>query len=397
MGGMNRKPPRTRIVDVLYQIYLWMAGHGWVAAEGLFKQVVFRSALAIMAGFLIVLLGGAPVIRWLIRTKVGDRPEFFNATLNELTKNKANTPTMGGIIIIGAILVSSLLFADVMNFYVRMALFCMVYLAGLGAIDDWLKLTTARRTPGSRDGLFAWEKMVFQVGLGVLLALFIYYHPAGPRGVGHAAELQAAVAHKLNWPFFRDLVLPAWLFSVLTVTVITGTSNAVNLTDGMDGLAAGCMAIVSFAFLALAYVTGDWRWAEQLHFNNVMGTGELAVVCGAITGACLGFLWYNCNPAQVFMGDTGSLALGGTIGYVAIVIRQEPMLLLIGGIFVLEAMSVMMQVSYFRMTGGKRIFRCSPIHHHFHLGGWSEQQVVVRFWLISALCAAFGLATVKLR
>jgi phospho-N-acetylmuramoyl-pentapeptide-transferase len=154
---------------------------------------------------------------------------------------------------------------------------------------------------------------------------------------------------------------------------------------------------VAFAFLALAYVTGDYRWAPLLHFTWVQHSGELAIVCGAITGACLGFLWYNCNPAQVFMGDTGSLALGGVIGYVAIVIRQEPMLLLIGGIFVIEASSVIMQVGYFRATGGKRIFLCSPIHHHFHLKGWSEQQVVVRFWLISALCAAFGLATVKLR
>jgi phospho-N-acetylmuramoyl-pentapeptide-transferase len=205
-------------------------------------------------------------------------------------------------------------------------------------------------------------------------------------------------AHRLNWPFLPDtIVLAQWLFWGLTVVVITGSSNAVNLTDGMDGLASGCMAIVSFAFLALAYVTGDYRWSHQLNFNWIPQTGELAIVCGAMTGACLGFLWYNCNPAQVFMGDTGSLALGGVIGYVAIVIRQEPMLLLVGGIFVLEASSVMMQVTYFRMTGGKRIFLCSPIHHHFHLKGWSEQQVVVRFWLISALCAAGGLATVKLR
>jgi phospho-N-acetylmuramoyl-pentapeptide-transferase len=270
-----------------------------------------------------------------------------------------------------------------------------VWLAGLGAVDDWLKLTTARRTPGSRDGLLAWEKLVFQIGLGVLLAIFIYHFPANAQKY---TEVSPANAHLLNWPFLpSSWVLPAWFFAILTVVVIAGTSNAVNLTDGMDGLAAGCMAIVSFAFLALAYVTGDYRWAKQLNFNWIQQTGELAIVCGAMTGACLGFLWYNCNPAQVFMGDTGSLALGGVIGYVAIVIRQEPMLLLVGGVFVMELVSVVMQVSYFRMTGGKRIFLCSPIHHHFHLKGWSEQQVVVRFWLISALCAAFGLATVKLR
>jgi phospho-N-acetylmuramoyl-pentapeptide-transferase len=363
---------------VLYWLYrLW--AHNLTGDTA----VLLRAAAAIMLSFLLVLLFGGKVIRWLMKQKVGDRPEFHNVTLNELTKNKKNTPTMGGIMIVGAVLVSTLLFADMANFYVRMALFCMIYLAALGAVDDWLKLTTARRSPGSRDGLLAWEKLVFQIGLGVVLAIFIYKHNP------------AENAHLLNWPMIRNYALPAWGFSVLAVIVITGTSNAVNLTDGMDGLACGCMAIMAFAFLALADVTGDRRFAEFLALNQVDGSSELAIVCGAITGASLGFLWYNCNPAQVFMGDTGSLALGGTIGYVAIVIRQEPMLLLVGGIFVVEAMSVMMQVSYFRMTGGKRIFLCSPIHHHFHLKGWSEQQVVVRFWLISPLCADFALATIK--
>ena len=379
---------------MLLALYKYMVLHGYAAQDGMFGVIIFRATIAILFSFVMVILCGGKTIRWLMKQKVGDMPEFYNATLNELTKNKKNTPTMGGIIIIGAILVSVLIFADLMNFYVRMAMFCMVYLACLGAVDDWLKLTAARRTPGSREGLFAYEKLLFQVGLGVLLAIFIYYH--GSSSVSSLEGL-ASSAHKANWPFFRDLTLPAWFFIVLTVIVITGSSNAVNLTDGMDGLAAGCMAVVAFAFLALSYVTGVENTAKYLHFQWVPYTGELAVVCGAITGACLGFLWFNCNPAQVFMGDTGSLAMGGVIGYVAIVIRQEPMLLLIGGIFVLEALSVIMQVSYFRMTGGKRIFLCSPIHHHFHLKGWSEQQVVVRFWLISVLCAAFGLATVKLR
>jgi len=428
---------------VLYVLYLWISSpaHGWVRDIQIIHSPIFRAALTIMLSFLLVLAGGSPVIRWLITQKIGDRPESHNVTLNELTKNKTNTPTMGGILIIGAIFVSIILFSDITNFYVQMSLLCLIYLAALGAVDDWLKLTTARRTPGSRDGLLAWEKLVFQIGLGVILAVFIYHHPANlhrgsfvtasPRSGGATPVLatpsgstaaapaltgampaspvaevvvprssyvdQAPEAHKLNWPFFRDVTMPLWPFVFLTVLVITGTSNAVNLTDGMDGLAAGCMAIVSFAFLILAYITGDGRWSQALQFTWVQHSGELAVVCGALTGACLGFLWFNCNPAQVFMGDTGSLALGGTMGYVAIVIRQEPMLLLVGGIFVIEALSVITQVSYFRMTGGKRIFLCSPIHHHFHLKGWSEQQVVVRFWLISALCAAFGLATVKLR
>ena len=386
---------------MFYWLYQWIAAHGWISWIQPGEMVIFRAAMAIGCGFFFVLLTGSRGIRWLLKQKIGDRPEFHNATLNELTKHKGNIPTMGGIIILGAIFFSILMLANLRNFYVDMAVVCMVWLGGLGAVDDWLKLTTARRTPGSRDGLMAWEKLVFQVGLGVLLAIFIYHFPtkAPVLMTGTSPVPQTDIpAHYLNWPFLpATFILPAWLFWILTVIVVTGSSNAVNLTDGMDGLAAGCMAIVSFAFLALAYVTGDYRWAGTLHFNFVKDTGELAIVCGAMTGACLGFLWYNCNPAQVFMGDTGSLALGGVIGYVAIVIRQEPMLLLVGGIFVLEASSVMMQVTYFRFTGGKRIFLCSPIHHHFHLKGWSEQQVVVRFWLISALCAAFGLATVKLR
>ncbi len=377
-------------------MFYWLFQHFTGRSD---EFVLVRAASSIMCGFLIVLLAGNRVIRWLLRQKVGDRPEFYNATLNELTKHKGNTPTMGGIMIIGAILVTVGLLGNLANFYVDMALFSLVFLGVLGGVDDWLKLTAARRNPGSREGLFAWEKLVFQLGLGVLLAVFIYRHPERMQAASSFVESTSQHAHMLNWPLMpTDLILPAWLFAILTVLVVTGSSNAVNLTDGMDGLAAGCMAIVAFAFMALAYVTGDHRWAiDILHLNWIQDTGELAIVCGAITGACLGFLWYNCNPAQVFMGDTGSLALGGVIGYVAIVIRQEPMLLLIGGIFVLEATSVMMQVTYFRMTGGKRIFLCSPIHHHFHLKGWSEQQVVVRFWLISALCAAFGLAMVKVR
>jgi phospho-N-acetylmuramoyl-pentapeptide-transferase len=385
---------------LFYWLYQFFAAHRWLSLQPA-EMVLFRAALAIGCGFFIVILTGNRAIRWLLKQKVGDRPEFHNATLNELTKHKGNTPTMGGIIILGAIFLTILLLANLRNFYVGMAVVCMVWLGALGAVDDWLKLTTARRTPGSRDGLMAWEKLVFQVGLGVLLAIFIYHFPTKAPVLmegSHPATQPTVSAHFLNWPLLpATIILPAGLFWILTVIVITGSSNAVNLTDGMDGLAAGCMAIVSFAFLALAYVTGDFRWSHALNFNFVKDTGELAIVCGAMTGACLGFLWYNCNPAQVFMGDTGSLALGGVIGYVAIVIRQEPMLLLVGGIFVMEATSVMMQVTYFRFTGGKRIFLCSPIHHHFHLKGWSEQQVVVRFWLISALCAAFGLATVKLR
>jgi phospho-N-acetylmuramoyl-pentapeptide-transferase len=179
--------------------------------------------------------------------------------------------------------------------------------------------------------------------------------------------------------------------------VVTGTSNAVNLTDGMDGLASGCVAICSLVFMVLAYVVGDETAARKLLIPHVPQSGELAVICGAILGACAGFLWYNCHPARVFMGDTGSLPLGGAIGYVAVVLRQELMLFIVGGVFVIEAVSVILQVGYFKSTGGKRMFRCAPLHHHYHLSGWTETQTVTRFWLAAAMFAVFALATVKLR
>jgi phospho-N-acetylmuramoyl-pentapeptide-transferase len=246
---------------------------------------------------------------------------------------------------------------------------------------------------------------VFQVGLGVLLAIFIYHFPTKVQDQLEGGPTTQAVytGHLLNWPFLpATIILPAWIFWILTVVVITGSSNAVNLTDGMDGLAAGCMTIVSFAFLALAYVTGDYRWSNLLHFNFVKDTGELAIVCGAMTGACLGFLWYNCNPAQVFMGDTGSLALGGLLAYIAVVIRQELLLLIMSGVFLLEIGSVVLQVGYFKYTRirtgtGKRIFKTAPLHHHLHLSGWTEQQVVSRFWIVSSILVVIALTLVKLR
>jgi len=193
------------------------------------------------------------------------------------------------------------------------------------------------------------------------------------------------------------IYLGPWAFGILAVLVISGSSNAVNLTDGMDGLASGIMVVVSFAFMVLCFIVGSEVWAGPLLMPYIPESGELAVVAGAMCGACLGFLWFNCHPAQVFMGDTGSLPLGGLIGYIAVVTRQEVLLAIVGGVLVMEVLSVVLQVSYFKLTGGSRLFRCTPIHHHFHLGGWGEQQVVVRFWLITALLAAVALATVKLR
>jgi phospho-N-acetylmuramoyl-pentapeptide-transferase len=261
-------------------------------------------------------------------------------------------------------------------------------------VDDWKKLSAARHGEG-RDGLKTYQKLLFQVGLGMMLAIFIYRH-------GDASQAtESNYFNVLSLPLVRfdpatAIVLPFGVFIAIGALVISATSNAVNLTDGMDGLAGGCMVVCAMAFLVLTEIGGKEDWAAYLLVPHVPGADELSIVCGALMGACLGFLWYNCYPAQVFMGDTGSLPLGGVLGYVAIVLRQEYILLIVGGIFVIEALSVMIQVGYYKKRG-KRVFRMAPIHHHFHLGGWQESQVVVRFWLASVLFAILALVTVKLR
>ncbi|NJL31647.1 MAG: phospho-N-acetylmuramoyl-pentapeptide-transferase [Phycisphaerales bacterium] len=316
---------------------------------------------------------------------------------------------MGGVLIVGAIFVCTVLLADVTNFYIIMALICMVWLGAMGAADDWLKLTSARRKSGTREGLFFHEKLLLQLGLAVVLGLFIHHHGATKlqEDLWHFNKM----SHALTLPFLKTwqrqgevwvpsdflIVLSAWQFVLLSVLVIVGSSNAVNLTDGQDGLASGIMTIVAFAFMILALIAGFSDWSKFLLVPYIPLSDELAIVAGAMVGACLGFLWFNCHPAQVFMGDTGSLALGGLIGYIAVVIRQEFLLLIIGGVFVAEALSVMIQISYFKATGGKRFFRCAPIHHHFHMGGWTENKVVVRFWITTMVLAALALATIKLR
>jgi phospho-N-acetylmuramoyl-pentapeptide-transferase len=352
----------------------------------------FQALLATLLTFLGVLALGRPTIGWLVRKRIGDNPDFDDADFNEMMKDKRNTPTMGGLLIVLAIAGITLLFADIRNFYVQMGLVCLLWLGAVGAVDDWLKLTSMRRQSG-RQGLHGKEKLAFQIGLALLLGYFVYRH---------GSRLDAATG--LYLPFVKGfrVDLPLWAFLVVAVATIVGSSNAVNLTDGLDGLAAGCMAIVGVAFLALTLIISDERLSAYLLFHHIRQVGQLGVLCGGIVGASLGFLWFNAHPAKVFMGDTGSLALGGLIGFIALVIRQELMLFLIGGVFVAEAVSVMLQVGWFkwtkRRTGtGRRIFLMAPLHHHFQKKGWSETQVVVRFWLIGAMLAVLALATVKLR
>lgn len=374
-------------------------------------QLTFRALAAAAIAFFTVMVLGKPVIRWLRRKKIGDAGLADTALLQDVSKSKANVPTMGGILICGAIFGSTALLADITNFYVVLGLIVLVWLAALGSIDDWLKLTAASRPGGSRQGLYAWEKLIFQLGLGVLVGWFVF-------SKGNAPGVENHMAHVLSLPFqaaytrvtgsitmtpSETLVyLPLIPFVIFAVLMIAGMSNAVNITDGMDGLAAGTTTIVSLGLVVLTYIAGKDTIAQFLLMPYVVDSDEVIVIAAAITGACLGFLWWNCSPAQVFMGDTGSLALGGLLGYIAVVIRQEALLLIMSGVFLMEIASVVLQVGYFKYTRkrtgvGQRLFKVAPIHHHFHILGWTEQTVVARFWIITSILVIAALALVKLR
>lgn len=369
--------------------YPWFDAHG-MGFMRLFRFTTFQIAAAIFLSFAICMVLGPKLIAWLRAKKIGDISKFDQAQVDALMEGKRGTPTMGGLLIIAAIFCSTLLLADISNFYVQMAMVCLLWLGVVGMADDWLKLTAAHRGTG-RQGLLSAEKLLFQIGLGLVLSYFTFrYGQETP--------------HELYLPFLKDFSLPLGMvaFVLIGTVVLTGSSNAVNLTDGLDGLAAGTMAIVSFSFCLLALIVGNPDWATPLLIPYVPASEHMAIIAGAMGGACLGFLWFNCNPARMFMGDTGSLAMGGLIGYIALVVRQEIMLFMIGGIFVVEALSVMIQVSYFKYTRirygeGRRVFLMSPLHHHFQRKGWSETQVVVRFWLIAAMLAAMALVTLKIR
>ena len=357
------------------------------------QNVMFRSMAALLTSFLLALLLAPKIIRFLLRKKIGDKPEFHNATLNELTRDKANTPTMGGVIIIFATLAATLLWAKLDNPFIQKATVIILWFGAIGAADDWLKLTSQIRHR-SRNGLKPWEKFLFQIGGSVLIASFLYTDFANiPDG------------RQLWLPFYKHgLPLANTVFIIIAILYITATSNAVNFADGMDGLAAGLVGIVSLVLGILCYVASETMsqnstatWAGYLLLPYISEASELSTFYAAILGSVLGFLWYNCHPAQVFMGDTGSLPLGAAMGYGALVTRNEILLIVIGGVFVMELVSVILQVGYFKLSGGKRIFRMAPIHHHFQLIGWSEPQIVIRFWLLAVAFAALALVTIKIR
>jgi phospho-N-acetylmuramoyl-pentapeptide-transferase len=351
-----------------------------------FQYVTFRTAAASLTALLMCLLFGPWLIARLQRFHLGQQIRTDGPSSHQ---NKAGTPTMGGILILVGILVPTILWANLENLYIWIAVIATLLFGLVGFLDDYLKIVRKRSL-----GLSGRKKLIYQalIGLGVCMAL------------NYLAGL-GLYSTKLSVPFFKNFtpemniwhvgpfLLPLTLFVLL---IIVGSSNAVNLTDGLDGLASGCVIIAAAALTVLCYVSGHARFAEYLDLIKNPYAAELTIFCGAIVGATLGFLWYNAHPAQIFMGDVGSLSLGGAIGTVAVLIKQELLLPMIGGVFVLEALSVILQVISFRFTG-KRIFRMAPIHHHFELAGWDENQVVIRFWIAAIVFALFSLSTLKLR
>ncbi len=349
-----------------------------------FEYSTFRGLAAALTAFLISFLFGKSVIRKLISLKFG-QPVRTREEVNLLFEThgrKKGTPTMGGVLIIVSVVVAALMWAKPTNPPVWLAIFTIVYLGALGFVDDYLKVIKK-----NSKGVSGRIKLLAQFALAAVVVLLFFY---GPRNAMFTAQLFVPF---LKRPLVENMGIFAFLFYGL---VIVGCSNAVNLTDGLDGLAAGCTVTVAGAYAVLAFASSNIRVAEYLQIPFFPGSGELTVLCSAMVGAGLGFLWFNAHPAQVFMGDTGSLAIGGFIAVISICCKQELLLTLIGGVFVMEAVSVIIQVASFKLTG-KRVFAMSPLHHHFELIGWKETTVVVRFWIISIICAVFGLATLKLR
>lgn len=344
-----------------------------------FKYITFRAAMAALTALLISLIFGPSIIRWLKRLSFGQyiRKEHVES-LYDLTKHKQGTPTMGGVLIIVSIALSTALWSDMLNTYVLVTLGAFLFLGVIGFADDYIKVVKKRNL-----GLRPNAKFLSQVFLALIIATFVISYTSIPT--------------TLNLPFLKFFSAELGLFYLaFVIIVITGASNAVNLTDGLDGLAIGCVIIAALAYSVLAYITGNFKIADYLNVFYLHGAGELSVFCAAMVGAGLGFLWFNSYPATVFMGDTGSLALGGGLGVVAIFIKKELLLFLVGGIFVIEAASVLLQVVWFKTTK-KRLFLMSPIHHHFQLLGWPESKITTRFWIVAIILALLSLATLKLQ
>ncbi len=356
----------------------------WFSPVRVFQYTTFRAIFAALTALLICILTGPWLIRRLTVLKCGQpiRGEEDLRALAQRHGKKKGCPTMGGILIIWAVVISVVLWARLSSQLVLLSLATLIWLGLVGFMDDYEKVR-AQRSAGMRAKI----KLLYQIGLGVFVGGYLLLDPEGTQ-----------TARTLMIPFVKTPIINdmGWWTLLWAVLVIVGSSNAVNLTDGLDGLATGCTLTVALTYAIMAFVAGHAGLSEYLQVPHVAGAGELLVVCATLAGASLGFLWYNCHPAQVFMGDTGSLAIGGLIGAIAVMIKQELVLLIVGGIFVMEAGSVILQVLSFKLRG-KRIFAMAPIHHHFELRGWSETQVTTRFWVLSIIFALLGLSTLKLR
>ncbi|KND17611.1 phospho-N-acetylmuramoyl-pentapeptide-transferase [Pannonibacter phragmitetus] len=352
---------------------------GQVSALNVFKYITFRTGGAIMTALFFVFLFGPRIIAGLRLRQGKGQPIREDGPQSHLLTKKG-TPTMGGLMILSGLIVSTLLWADLRNPYVWIVLWVTVGFGAIGFYDDYLKVTKATHKGFSGKARLGIEFLI--AGLAALAVTMLD---------------KGTFATSISFPFVKDLLLNLGIFFIpFAAFVIVGAGNAVNLTDGLDGLAIVPVMIASATFALIAYLSGNAVFAEYLQIHHVPGTGELAVLCGAVMGAGLGFLWFNAPPAAIFMGDTGSLSLGGMIGAIAVVTKHEIVLAIVGGLFVLEAVSVIVQVASFKLTG-KRVFRMAPIHHHFEQLGWTESQVVIRFWIIAVVLALVGLATLKLR
>jgi len=345
----------------------------------LFRYLTFRTGGAVMTALVLSLLCGPAFIRWLKSHQAEGQPIRSDGPESHIL-TKAGTPTMGGLLILGVFVITTLLWVPLGTAYLWPVLIIAIGFGGIGAIDDWLKLKKK-----SSAGLRSYQKFLLQSALA--LVAIIYLVELSPDDLRYGIAL----------PFLKDTLLYLSYFYIpFALVVIVGASNAVNLTDGLDGLAIVPVMIAASVFALIAYLSGNLNFSEYLQINYIAGTGDLAVVCGALIGAGLGFLWFNAPPAKVFMGDTGSLALGGTLGVISVATRHELVLAITGGLFVLETVSVILQVASFKLTG-KRIFLMAPLHHHFEKKGWAEPTIVIRFWIISVILALIALSTLKLR
>ncbi len=350
--------------------------HTTFSVFNVFRYITFRTIYASLTAFFICFLLGPWMIRKLAAMQVG---QYIRNDGPKTHFDKAGTPTMGGTLIIVSITVSILLWSDLTNFFVWIVLFVIIGYGSVGFVDDYLM-----QIKKQSKGLSVRTKLVMQ-GIIALAAGFLVY-------------ISPDFSTRITIPLFKNISPDfGWGYIIFAAFVIVGASNAVNLTDGLDGLAIGPVIIAATAYMIFAYVAGHIKIADYLQLNYVAGSGELTIFCGALAGAGIGFLWFNTYPAQIFMGDVGSLSLGAALGTIAVITKQEVLLVLVGGLFVIEALSVIFQVGFFKMTSGKRIFRMAPLHHHFELKGWPEPKVIVRFWIIAIALALVAMSTLKLR